>query len=82
MYKKRLKVWDFSKRVKGAEKERVLAKILHINEPVTDEHGPIRHDKLVRYAKSRIKPGVLDSHHLRRILKRTSGTPWFPDSAT
>mgnify|MGYP003624107949 CR=1 FL=1 len=76
MYKKRLKVWDSSKQVQGAEKEQDLAKILHNNEPVTDEHGAIRHE-IVRYAKSCIKSGVLYSHHLRRILKRNTVVPRY-----
>ncbi|KAF2814156.1 uncharacterized protein BDZ99DRAFT_516765 [Mytilinidion resinicola] len=69
MYKKRLKAWGLSKQVKADEKEKALAKILH-NEPLINESNPIRHDKLVRYAKSRVKSGALDSHHLSRMMKR------------
>ena len=69
MYKKRLKAWGLTKQIKADEKEKVLEKILH-DEPITTDHAPIRHDKLVRYAKSRVRSGALDSHHLSRITKR------------
>ncbi|KAF1849196.1 uncharacterized protein K460DRAFT_415609 [Cucurbitaria berberidis CBS 394.84] len=71
MYKKRLKAWGLSKQVKSDEKGKALARILGLHsEPVTGDHVPVRHDKLVRYAKSRIKSGALESHHLSRLTNR------------
>jgi hypothetical protein len=58
----------FLETVKAAKKERALAKILNNN-------------KLVRYAKSRIKSGGLDSHHLRRVLKRNTVVPRYRNIA-
>jgi len=69
MYKKRLKAWGLSKHVKSDKKENALAQLLH-SAPTTTGSNPIRHDKLVRYAKSRAKSGALDSHYLSRVLKR------------
>ena len=69
MYKKRLKAWGLSKHVKADEKEKALVQLL-CNAPTTTSSDPIRHDKLVRHAKSRAKSGALDSRYLSRILKR------------
>ncbi|CAO2658242.1 Nn.00g059650.m01.CDS01 [Neocucurbitaria sp. VM-36] len=80
MYKKRLKAWGFSKQVKSNEKEKALATILH-NEPAASDHYPIRHDKLVRYAKSRVKSGALDNHHLSRIVRRHTTVVAFHHAA-
>lgn len=79
MYKKRLKAWGFSKQIKADEKEKALARILHDE---TIDHAPIRHDKLVRYAKSRVKSGSLDSHHLSMITKRPTTVVSFRHAAT
>lgn len=67
MYKKRLKSWDISKHIKADEKEKVLVKLLH-NESATTDLSHVRHDKLVRYAKSRVKSGTLDSDGLSLVV--------------
>lgn len=67
MYKKRLKAWGFSKHVKADEKEKVLVNLLH-KDPTATELSQVRHDKLVRYAKSRVKFGALDSHGLTMVM--------------
>ncbi|RVX72834.1 hypothetical protein B0A52_03187 [Exophiala mesophila] len=69
MYKKRFRGWKLAKHIKAEEKEMVLANLLH-NTSSTAESGHIRHDKLVRYAKSRARSGDLDSHDLERIVHR------------
>lgn len=71
MYKKKIKAWGLSKHDKAEAKEQLIAKLLH-NEPTTVGSEPIRHDKLIRYAKSRAKSGVLDSGSLSKIVKRKS----------
>lgn len=67
MYKKRLKAWGVSKHVKADEKEKALVNLLH-KEPTATELSQVRHDKLVRYAKSRVKSGTLDSHGLTMVM--------------
>lgn len=69
MYKKRFRGWKLAKHIKADQKERVLTNLLH-NGPSTAESGQIRHDKLVRYAKSRARSGALDSQDLERIVYR------------
>jgi hypothetical protein len=69
MYKKRLRAWGYTKQVKSNEKEKALLKILR-NEPVTDDIAAIRHDKLIRYARSRIKSGALDSNQISKLTNR------------
>ncbi|KAF2128127.1 hypothetical protein P153DRAFT_397988 [Dothidotthia symphoricarpi CBS 119687] len=81
MYKKRLKAWGLSKQVKSDEKEKALARILQ-NETFTSDHVPVRHDKLVRYAKSRVKSGALDSHHLRSLTRRHIVVSGYRHAAT
>ena len=63
MYKKRLKAWGLSKHVKANEKEKALEVILH-KEQSTAEPYQVRHDKLVRYARSRFRSGALDRDDL------------------
>ncbi|KAF1993430.1 hypothetical protein P154DRAFT_527760 [Amniculicola lignicola CBS 123094] len=77
MYKKRLKTWGLTKHTKATEKEKALARILQ-NGPLTGDPIPIRHDKLVRYAKSRVKSGALGSHHLKQITKRNTAGRTVP----
>ncbi|KAK5057869.1 hypothetical protein LTR84_011870 [Exophiala bonariae] len=67
MYKKRLKSWNLSKHIKADEKEKVLGKLLH-DEPATTDISHVRHDKLVRYAKSRVKSGTLDRDGLTMVV--------------
>lgn len=69
MYKKRMSAWGFTKHVKSNEKDTVIAKLLKSDTAVT-QPNPIRHDKLVRHAKSRAKSGALDSRNLSKIVKR------------
>lgn len=69
MYKKRISAWGFKKQIKADEKDKAIAEILH-NEPTTANAQSIRHDKLVRHAKSRAKSGALDGHYLNKIVKR------------
>jgi hypothetical protein len=69
MYKKRLKAWGFSKHVKADAKEKALVNLLH-KAPAAAELSQVRHDKLIRYAKSRVKSGTLDSHGLTMVLER------------
>ncbi|KAJ9614657.1 hypothetical protein H2200_002794 [Cladophialophora chaetospira] len=68
MFKKRINTWGLSKNIKAEEKEQALAQILH-KAPSTTGPIPIRHDKLVRYAKTRAKLGELDGRDLSRIVK-------------
>jgi hypothetical protein len=68
MYKKRLRSWGLSKHVKADKKYEALARIL-FDESITHESDPIRYDKLVRYAKSRVKSGALDAYHLDTVMK-------------
>jgi hypothetical protein len=68
MYKKRIKLWGFSKHVKAKEKDKVIAKVVQ----GTARPNSIRPDKLVRYAKSRVKSGSLSSSNLKKIQKSVS----------
>jgi hypothetical protein len=68
MYKKRIKSWRFSKHVKAKEKDKVIAKVVQ----GTARSSLIRHDKLVRYAKSRVKSGSLSSSNLKKIQTSVS----------
>lgn len=67
MYKKRLRIWSISKHVKADEKEKALVKLLH-EEGSATELSQVPHDKLVRYAKSRVKSGTLDSDGLTMVV--------------
>lgn len=68
MYKKRLKTWGLSKQIKASDKDIALATIL-FNEPLKSDIANIRHDKLIRYAKSRVKAGSLDRRQLGRLMQ-------------
>lgn len=69
MFKKRISTWGLAKNSKKEDKEQALAKLLH-NEASTTEGLPIRHDKLVRYAKTRARLGELDGHDLSKLVRR------------
>lgn len=74
MYKKRINAWGLSKHVKADEKETAITNLLHNELPVaTSGSAPIRHDKLVRYAKSRAKSGALDTRYLSTIVDISQG---------
>lgn len=76
MYKKRINAWGLSKHIKADEKETAITKLLHDESlSTTSGSAPIRHDKLVRYAKSRARSGALDARCLSTIVDRTHGQP-------
>ncbi|KAF2634395.1 hypothetical protein P280DRAFT_511942 [Massarina eburnea CBS 473.64] len=76
MYKRRLKAWNFTKNIKAEEKEKALIRLIR-SEPAENENPPIRHDKLVRYAKSRMKSGALETYHIGKTLKNPTIIPKY-----
>lgn len=69
MYKKRIKGWGFSKNVKASEKELAIGEFLQGGSTKIGSNH-IRHDKLVRYAKSRMSSGAIESRPHGKIVKR------------
>lgn len=69
MYKKRIKAWNLSKHIKAQEKDALIAKLVQ----GTSGSTSIRHDKLIRHAKSRVKSGSLTHSSLKKV--QTSRNP-------